>query len=377
MFTLQFDLSKTNLIVKLTAFFWIFAKIFSYNLWHTVRLFPLIPPFHFLENIPNFVHLTLFYLAIVGIAIIGFFSRNKVILGVTIGVEIASCLLDQGRWQPWEYQYLLTFLFFFFYRDNPKQFINYCSFLLFIIYFNSGLHKLNGSFLYKVWEEMILVRFLGFDYVEIQNIYIHYAGLALGMIEITAALGCLFSKNKKFYALLLVGMHIFILLLISPTGLNYNAIVWPWNVMMIIIVLLLFYNENATISFKNLIVGYNKIPFIVLGILPFFCYLGLYDNFFSFNLYSGGLKHLSVCVSESKIDKEYHLYFSEEKKMCGSKKTISVSNWVLKELNVVAYPEVRFYEGIIKKWKEKNPNSEAQFYIYEYPYKPENYVEYK
>ena len=198
MFTLQFDLSKTNLIVKVTVFFWIFAKIFSYNLWHTERLFPLIPPFHFLENIPNFVHLTLFYLAIVGIAIIGFFSRNKVILGVTIGVEIASCLLDQGRWQPWEYQYLLTFLFFFFYRDNSKQFINYCSFLLVIIYFNSGLHKLNGSFLYKVWEEMILVRFLGFDYVEIQNIYIHYAGLALGMIEITAALGCLFSKNKKF-----------------------------------------------------------------------------------------------------------------------------------------------------------------------------------
>lgn len=63
--------------------------------------------------------------------------------------------------------------------------------------------------------------------------------------------------------------------------------------------------------------------------------------------------------------------------MCGSKKTISVSNWALKELNVVAYPEVRFYEGIIKKWKERNPNSEAQFYIYEYPYKPENYVEYK
>lgn len=121
MFTLQFDLSKTNLIVKVTAFFWIFAKIFSYNLWHTERLFPLIPPFHFLENIPNFVHLTLFYLAIVGITITGFFSKNKLILGLTILVEIASCLLDQGRWQPWEYQYLLTFLFFFFYRDKIQS----------------------------------------------------------------------------------------------------------------------------------------------------------------------------------------------------------------------------------------------------------------
>jgi hypothetical protein len=286
-------------------------------------------------------------------------------------------LLDQSRWQPWEYQYLLTFLFFFFYNNNPKQFINYFSFLLIAIYFNSGLHKIGGGFLYKVWNEMILVRFFGFEVNQIQHIFIHYAGLSLGLLEVIAALGCLFAKNKKIYALFLVGMHIFILLLVSPIGLNYNSIVWPWNVVMILFILIVFYNNTLRISFKALISGYNKIPFVVLGILPFFCYLDLYDNFFSFNLYSGSLKQFSICVDEDKISSDYKPYFSENTTFCGSKRIISGNQWALKEMNVVIYPETRFYEGLIKKWKEKNPNSEADFYIFQYPYKPENYVEYE
>ena len=377
MFEFKTDASKTNLILKITCVFWIFTKLFCYNLWHTDRLFPVVPPFDFLENIPNYVHLTLFYFALAGITFVGFFPKNKFVLGFTIVVEITSFILDQSRWQPWEYQYILTFLFFFFYHKNPKQFINYFSFLLAIIYFNSGLHKLTGGFLYTVWEGMMLREFFGFDKSLIRNIYVHYAGLSLGLIEFLAALGCLFAKNKKIYALLLVGMHLFILALISPTGLNYNSIVWPWNVVMILFILIVCYNATSTISFKNLLSGYNKIPFVVLAILPFFCFIGLYDNFFAFNLYSGTTKHFSICVDENKISSAYQPFISKNRKICGDKNVISGNDWALKEMNVVIYPEERFYKGIIEIWKEQNPNSEARFYIYQYPYKPEDYVEYK
>ena len=377
MFQFKSDSYKTNLILKITSVFWIFTKLFSYNLWHTERLFPLIPPFDFLENIPNFIHLALFFLALAGIAFIGFFPRNKFILGITIIVEITSCMLDQNRWQPWEYQYLLTFLFHFFYFKNQKQFVNYFSFLLIVIYLNSGLHKLNGSFLYVVWEKMILIKFFGLNFNQINNTYIHFAGLLLGLIEVLSAFGCLFFKNKKIFALLLVGMHLFILVLVSPIGVNYNSIILPWNVLMIFLILIVFYNNDSKLSFNNLIIGFNKIPFLILGILPFFCFMGLYDNFFSFNLYSGSLKYLRICVDENKISPEYKPYFAKNKSNCVTKKVISGNDWSLKEMNVVIYPEVRFYKGIIKNWKEKNPDSDAQFYIYQYPFGPENFVEYK
>lgn len=377
MFREFIDKQQQNLIIKITCFFWIFTKLFSYNLWHTDRLFPLLPPFDFLENIPNSIHLCLFALAILGIFFIAFFPKNKYLLIATIAVEFFSCILDQNRWQPWEYQYFLTIVFLFLYRNNNKQFANYFSFLIIVIYINSGLHKLNGSFLFHVWEDMILHRFFGFEHYQIQNTLLHYAGLSLGLIEVISGFGLLFLKRKKIFAWLIIGMHIFILLLISPTGVNYNPIVWPWNIAMILFLYILFINgKSAEISFKNLINGYNKIPFVIIGILPFFCLLGYYDNFLSFNLYSGGLKQLDICIGNEDSAKKYQPYFSKKMTFCTTGKVINVNGWGLKEMNIIVYPEERVFLDIIKKWKKANPYANATFYIYEYPYRPQYVREY-
>ncbi|MDI1255370.1 MAG: hypothetical protein PSV16_04655 [Flavobacterium sp.] len=349
----------------------------SYKLWVSDRLFPLIPPLNFLENFTADTHLVLFFAALSGIFLIFIFPKSRFVLGLTIAIELCSCMLDQNRWQPWEYQYIITVLFAFFYRNNPKQFLNYFTFLIVIIYFNSGLHKLNGSFLYDVWESMILRRFFGLDESVIAQKWLHYAGLSLGIIEVVAALGILFFRKKKGFALLLIGMHIFILALISPTGLNYNIIVWPWNVaMMVLIYVLVFNQSDAHVSFYGLVKGANFVPFLVVGILPILCNFGLYDNFLSFNLYSGSLKQLEICVKENQYSKDYTPYYSHKKNFCGDEyKVLNANFWSLKEMNIIVYPEERVYFDIVKKWKARNPNVNATFHIYQYPYKPENIKE--
>lgn len=368
---------KRQVIVQITCLFWIFTKFFSYNLWHADRLYPLVPPFEFLDGIPNFVHLGLFWVAIIGMALI-IFKSNKYLILFTLLVEFCSCMLDQNRWQPYEYQYFITLVFFFCYRNNSKQFINYFSFLIAVIYLHSGLHKLTGAFLYSVWENMILHRFFGLEHHEINNLLIHYSGLSLGLIEFISAIGLLFFKRRKLFALLLIGMHIFILLLISPTGLNYNSIVWPWNIIMILFLFILFYKENGNdISFPDLLKGYNKIHFVYLGILPFFCMIGWYDNFLSFNLYSGTLKKLEICIENTEKATEYKPFFSEHSKYCKLQKAIKVNNWSLQEMNIITYPEERFLLGIIKKFKARNPDIKATFYIYQYPYGSEDKKQYQ
>ena len=166
---------------------------------------------------------------------------------------------------------------------------------------------------------MILIRFLNFDANQIQNIFIHYAGLALPIFEILAAIGLLLSKNKKLFALLLIGMHIFILIFLSPLGIYYNSIVWPWNILMIIYLIILFYNYATIISFKNLLTGFNKIPFAVIAILPLLSFFGLYDNYLSFNLYSGKLNSFRICVDEVKVEDEFNKYLSKNHFIVGSK----------------------------------------------------------
>lgn len=366
---------KAEVIIQVTSAFWFLIKLFSYKLWLSSRFFPLSPISKSLENIPNSIHLTLLTVFFVCILLVVFFPNKKYLIKIVLLVEIISCCLDQNRWQPYEYQFILTFIFYAIYFNNKKQFINYFCFLLLIIYFNSGLHKLNGAFLYTVWENMILHRFLNIEYEQIKGfgLYIHYSGLFLGIVESLAALGLLFTKTQKVAALFLIVMHIFILAMISPLGLNYNAIVWPWNILMILLLYLVFvHNKSQLIFLKNLVKGLNFIPFIVVGILPFFCFVGLWDNFLSFNLYSGGTKYLEICLKTPENLNNKEIYVIKKGKICNNNSAIQVQDWSLKELNITVYPERRVLIDIINKWKQNNPNCNAVFHIYSYPYKKEN-----
>ncbi|MFC6877103.1 hypothetical protein [Flavobacterium myungsuense] len=279
-------------------------------------------------------------------------------------------MLDQNRWQPWEYQYYLIILFLLLYRNNQKQFFNYFIFLLAIIYINSGLHKISGGFLFEVWESMILKSFFGFSTTQIQSLWIHYSGLSLGIIEVLSGIGLLFYKSQKQAAITLIVMHIFILLLISPTGLNYNSIVWPWNIAMILFLYVIFIKNNDNqIVFLNLLKGYNKVIFFLIGVAPIFNFFGYWDDYLSFNLYSGNSKRLEICFPKNSNIPEYQKFLSKKSRFCKSCAVLKGNDWALKEMNVVLYPENRLFIGIIKKWKQKNPQINTTFYSYKYPYR--------
>lgn len=364
-----FSKNKIKIILGITCLVWILTKIICYKLWTSERLFPLIPVFEFLDELPNSIHLFLFISSCFCLLLIPFYSKNHLLLISALILEISSCLLDQNRWMPWNYQFFLTLLFFVFYNKNYKQFLNFFSFLIASIYIYSGLHKINGGFLYNVWERMILNRFFGFDYSQINQTWIHYSGLILGLIEFLAGIGILFLKNKKIVSILLIGMHLFILMLISPFGFNYNSSVWPWNVVMILFLYLLYLNENYNhISFKSLTTGWNKIPFVVIGILPILNYIGIWDDYLSFKLYSGNTLQMEICIPKEEVPSEYTPYLITNSRFCKDCKVLNVGRLAMNEVNSVVYPEKRIYVAMIKKWKKKYPKSKATFCIYKFPY---------
>jgi hypothetical protein len=362
--------SKINYLIKITCLFWIITKILSYKLWLSNRLFPLVPPFDFLENIPNWIHLTLFFCGLLLLVLTFIAPKNKFFIALTIGVELGSCLLDQNRWQPYEYHCILLFSFYYFFGES-KKFINYFVFLLIAIYINSGLHKLNGGFLVYVWERMILIRFFGLEPSEIKNVFLHYSGLTLGLLEFGAGFGLLFLKHKRLYAALLIAMHLFILVLLSPLGLNYNSIVWPWNIVIIVFLLMLYFDKKypiPTIQLKELILGKQFVFFILIGILPLLNFFGYYDKFLSFNLYSGKDIRFIIHPKEEQTINKYKAFISLD----SNDKAIRINKWSLLEMNTIAYPEKRVYLKIIERWKQENPNSKDEFFLIDFPYAPSN-----
>ncbi|HVZ97340.1 MAG TPA: hypothetical protein VG847_10720, partial [Chitinophagaceae bacterium] len=134
--------SKKIIVMRIISFFWLTGKIISWRLWTTDRLFPLVPPFDFLR-ISSPAHLLLFIASLTGLALLFLFPAKKIFQITVIAVEILSCLFDQNRWQPWEYEYIFIITAFIFNPGNDERALKTILFILISTYFYSGLGKMN------------------------------------------------------------------------------------------------------------------------------------------------------------------------------------------------------------------------------------------
>lgn len=364
--------SSDVLLLKITCLAWLVAKVMSFKLWISDRVFPVVPTFDFF-SLPNSVHLALYFVSLLGIIIV-FFKPQKKIIAFVLAIEVIVCLLDQTRWQPWQYQYLLMFSFFFFAKDQ-KQILQLCYILIGCTYFFSGLHKFSGSFLYTFWDTIVLRKILHLDIQAIKNPVIHYMGLIPCFIEIFIGFGIVFFRKKRYLFLMAIGMHLFIIIIYGPFGTNHNNIIVPWNIAMILYALL-FFGQNELPPFNRLffVNDFNKIVFLLIGILPFGSFVGIWDNYLSFNLYSGKTFNLAICTKEQSVHPEIKHYTSKviNNKYCNGYYLINVNKWTLGELMVPFIPEERYFKKLKEEFEIKFSDTDNSFVYYQYPYKKQN-----
>ena len=121
--------SKKIIVTRIICFFWLIAKVMSWKVWLAERLFPIVPPFNFLF-VPSVVHLVLFIFSLVTLLALFIFPSKKLLLISVIVIEILSCVLDQNRWQPWEYQYIFIILALVINFKDDKNAISSITFIL-------------------------------------------------------------------------------------------------------------------------------------------------------------------------------------------------------------------------------------------------------
>lgn len=365
------------LLLKITCIAWLIAKLYSYKAWITDRNFPIIPTFDFFV-VPSEIHTLLFALSLIGIATLLLFPNKKVLIVALIFVEIFSCLLDQMRWQPWEYQYLITLILFVLSKGNKKQFVLLLTFILACTYIFSGLHKFSGGFLYNLWDKMVLDRFLKLPVERIKDPLLHYSGLVFALIEVFIGFGILFFSNKKFNYALAIAMHLIIIIVFGPWGVSHNLIIIPWNLAMIAMLVVLFLQDKplyfTALFFQSKL---NVAVFIIIGVLPFLSFINKWDHYFSFNLYSGTTKTLVICVDANEDVSQLDPYVFKRKhnKYCYKSYSINTMRWALKELKVPVPPEQRIFKKLKINFNNKFPNLENKSVYYWYPYKKDNIKE--
>jgi hypothetical protein len=356
--------SDTIKLLRITAVFWFIAKIISFKVWTTNRIFPVVPVFDAVDNMPGWVHLLLLGLSLICVLLLAAKPQIKLLGWMLIGSELCSIMLDYTRWQPWEYQYLFI-LFIFLVNKDEKNIRIGIGFLLAALYIYSGLQKINIDFLLQIWDNMILNSLFHLSHATRVNSIIFYSGFSLGIIEFCAGAGLLFKRTQKTAAVFLIIMHLFNLLWLGPLGAKYNIIIWPWNMAMCIYLYLLFIN-NRIISFRSIFVKWNIIVLIAWGLLPALNFAGLWDNYLSGSLYSGKLPLMAACIDSETALKPY-ISIADTKGFCPDKSLVKLQAWALKELNVPPYPQERVYKKIAKKLHQLYPGCVCYAYIYRAP----------
>ncbi len=370
---------QIRLITRILAFACILSMLLCYKLWLGHRNFPLSPIFDFLPILPKPIDSLLFVLTLILLLLIGIHRNPQKYIIAFLACALILALLDQNRWQPWFYQYLLMFfiLSFFNFRCDDTRHLEAIKtifkLLIGAIYFWSGLQKMNTHFLSDTYPWLMepIASYIGESLIK----NIESLGKLFPIIETLTGIALFFSPIKKIAFILLCMMHLFILFVLGPLGHNYNPVVWPWNVAMMAFAFILFYNNTSFTTTQILeMLRYNsmKIVFILFMMMPLFNFFNLWDSYLSHNLYSGNTCNGVIYISDSmenKLPDKIKPYSLGQL----NQNQITIKYWCMMELGVPAYPEKRNFEAITNTLYKYAHDSSEVYLLYTPKLKASNF----
>ena len=318
------------------------------KLWVSTREYPLVPLLDLVPPLPyplDYVLFGLFVVLLVGILLF----RGRLAGAFAAGALVLATLLvlqDQGRLQPWFYQYFfmlaavgLSGLG----RLSTEGALNACRLVVAFTYIWSGLQKAQASFAANVYPWLMEPLFSHLP-PEAASALEHGA-IAIPIMEVTIGLGLLVRPLRNPAVVAAILMHAFILFSLGPWGHDWNSVVWPWNVAMVAFVLILFWRAPDNPSFLAVVKpggsAFRVVLLVLFAFMPVLNFVGVWDSYLSASLYSGSTEEAYVYTSD------------------GSSRTFgtSIFDEAMNEMNVPAYPEERVYKRVFAEMWCENPSS--------------------
>jgi hypothetical protein len=360
-----------DVLLRLVCLCWLAIRCISYKTWViTDRTFPIIPVFDGLANLNKWFYSIPFFLSMAGIALLILKPRSRFLMLLIIVTTLFSGIIDIMVWQPWEFQFLFTLVVFLINGNNQTAIRNSLIFMFAMIYMYSGIVKINGGFLYLVWEKMILRDFLHFDITQFNSPFIHYFGLIIPALEILGGLFLIIFSPKRWPALLMILTHLFLILMIIVLGVERYPVIFPWNITMALMLYFMIVKERHSFSFGLITSGRNIVVAVFWAILPAFAFIDCWPKKFSSTLYAGNTPYLIICIPEANVPENLAPFKVKVPIMpCGNSEGISVYQWAFNDFKLLPSAEAWYYNKLRKEFLNQYPNSNAIFYLYKYPFK--------
>lgn len=259
----------------------------SYPLWfRPVGVLNYLPVFSFISQFWINISIVLFPFFILAILLnlyIGPQRRLLVVLMATAGLLVLGNI---HRLQVWFYFYLICFSIFLFITEKKMEvriWLLRCVFIM--IYCWSGIHKLNIHFANDIFPWILERTFLSEWAMNPRH------ALIAGLAELSIGIGLAMIWSRRIAVIALSIFHLGILYVLGPMGHHWNMVVWPWNVLMPVLGVLLFYSTPHYSFSQQLSFFINNatswVMFFLVGLLPAFNYFKVTPEQLSFKMYAG------------------------------------------------------------------------------------------
>jgi hypothetical protein len=315
----------------------------SQRAWVGERLYPRLPALDVpLLGAPGELALTAALLACLAACALG--VRPRASGALAAGFVTLLVLDDVTRLQPWVYCWTAALLVLSCDAARARERL---LLLVGVAYAHSALSKLGDGFASGPFA-FILSPFVAPNSIS-RPALLTLAGLSIAA-ELAGGLLLLVRRTRVVAACGLVGMHVALLLSLGPLGSNWNAVVWPWNLGLALLLPLLAFDGAQRVQLRG-----NWTLAVVFGLCPLLRPLGWWDHYASFALYSGdkpnGVVYMSA-EAHAELPQAVRAWAHDD--VDGYR--LSLKTWSLGELGVPPYPEQHAYRAALRRFLAAHPN---------------------
>ena len=233
--------------------------------------------------------LDLIALLVIGAAALACLHPRAGVAALVCALLLAlRCVPDRITWQPYllHYGFALGVLGWTARRhgQGAERSLSALRLCAVGIYLWSGLSKFNASFLENGMLQLM-------SPVLPESWLPGAQGLAIivPISEVAFAVGLLIPRTRLAAIVLAELTHVSILLMIGPLGLDYNQVVWPWNLAMMALVPILFLERGVLtkVEPEPALSGLApKLALLLFWVCPGLARVGLWNDYLAFKLYT-------------------------------------------------------------------------------------------
>ena len=315
----------------------------SLPLWLARLSYPHIPVLDFIPSFPNPLDWFFLLAFAVSLAIVVWRPQSKRAAIICISTAAFLAMQDQSRLQPWFVIYLLLLIGVVFAANEQKGLQN-CRLIIAALYFWSGVHKMNSSFIRALFPAFVSP----FSTPSLAMPY-HILAILVPYLEMGIGLALLFPRSRRSGVCAGVLMHLSILIALGPWALSWNSVVWPWNLIMLVLLPILFWRSKVPAgALLTLRGGWARaFLFIFVVVLPPLSLVGLWDTYLAFDLYSGNPLIGSVILAPEawgRLDEKTEALAEASKGVY----MLRIDDWSQATVNAPAYPADRVLRGVAR-----------------------------